>query len=116
LEFCGDAAAFCGDVKSWAETHVTRRVVANASVMAVATTRLTTRRPFIGTLLCLNAATLEVRFPPHAQFDGAEIEPDIRLSRRRAGSVTNVALSRKIALWPVFGAISPGTRIFLAAS
>ena len=44
----------------------------------------------------------DVRFRPRAPFESAEIEPDIRLSRERAGRVTNLARWRKIALEPFF--------------
>ena len=53
-------------------------------------------------------------------FESAEIEPDIRLSRERAGRVTKLARWRKIALEPFFRAFFRAffrdRRNFVAAS
>ncbi len=57
--------------------------------MAPATTSPIKRRPIIGTLLCPYAlSTLNVDFRLCARSECAEIEPDIRLSCKRAGRVT----------------------------
>jgi hypothetical protein len=69
-----------------------------------------TRRPIIGTLLCPTLATQILRSLRHAHSERAEIEPDIRLSRKRAGSVTNVAISGKIALGWIY---RENLRVFL---